>query len=221
MSTQQLSLSMVLATMVFSVALELKLADFTRVAQQPRAVACGRVPQFVLLPVGTWLATLVLDLPPNVEAAMILVAACPGGSLSNVVTHFGRSNTALSVSISAVAAVLPLFLTPFNFTWVRDCASDKLTLERSVEMMTSRNARYLGLKDRGTIGVGQRADLNLIEPQRLSVGVPALVRDLPAGGKRFLQKGLGYLGTWVAGQCVQRDGEVTAARPGRLVRAGR
>ena len=118
MTTQQLILSAVLATMVFSVALELKLADFTRVAQQPHAVVCGLIPQFVLLPVGTWLATLVLDLPPNVEAAMILVAACPGGSLSNVVTHFGRGNTALSVSISAVAAVLAPFLTPFNFTWM-------------------------------------------------------------------------------------------------------
>ena len=117
MTTQQLVLSLVLETMVFPVALELKLADFTRVAQQPRAVVSGLIPQFVLLPVGTWLATLVLGLPPNIEAAMILVAACQGGSLSNVITHFGRGNTALSVSISAVAAVLALFLTPFNFTW--------------------------------------------------------------------------------------------------------
>ena len=86
-------------------------------------------------------------------------------------------------------------------------------------MLTGRNARYLGLADRGTIGIGQRADLNLIDPQRLNVGVPALVRDLPAGGRRFLQKGVGYLGTWVGGQAVQRDGQITAARPGRLVRA--
>jgi bile acid:Na+ symporter, BASS family len=118
MSAQQLILSLVLGTMVFAVALELRVADFTRVARAPRAVAAGLVPQFVLLPVATWLATLVLDLPPNVEAAMILVACCPGGSLSNVVTHFGRGNTALSVSISAVAAVMALVLTPFNFTWM-------------------------------------------------------------------------------------------------------
>ncbi len=118
MTTQQLLLSLVLATMVFSVALELKVADFARVAQAPRAVVAGLLPQFVLLPVATWLATLVLHLPPNVEAAMILVACCPGGSLSNVVTHYGRGNTALSVSISAVAAVMALFLTPFNFSWM-------------------------------------------------------------------------------------------------------
>jgi BASS family bile acid:Na+ symporter len=118
MSTQQLILSLVLATMVFSVALELRLDDFKRVAQTPKAVICGLIPQFILLPVGTWLATLVLDLPSNIEAAMILVAACPGGSLSNVVTHLGRGNTALSVSVSAVASVIALFATPFNFSWM-------------------------------------------------------------------------------------------------------
>ena len=118
MSTQQLILSLVLATMGFSVALELRLDDFKRVAQTPKAVICGLIPQFILLPVGTWLATLVLDLPSNIEAAMILVAACPGGSLSNVVTHLGRGNTALSVSVSAVASVIALFATPFNFSWM-------------------------------------------------------------------------------------------------------
>lgn len=118
MTAQQLALSLVLAVMVFTVALELRVADFKGVAQMPRAVIAGLVPQFVLLPVGTWLATLALDLPPNTEAAMILVACCPGGSLSNYVTHYGRGNTALSISISAVAALLALVLTPFNFAWM-------------------------------------------------------------------------------------------------------
>lgn len=118
MNTTQIVLSLVLALMVFSVALELKVADFKRVAESPKSVICGLIPQFILLPVGTWLATLVLDLPPNIEAAMILVAACPGGSLSNFVTHFGRGNTALSVSISAVASILALVLTPFHFSWM-------------------------------------------------------------------------------------------------------
>jgi N-acyl-D-aspartate/D-glutamate deacylase len=56
---------------------------------------------------------------------------------------------------------------------------------------------------------------------RLSVGMPQLVRDLPAGGKRFLQKAEGYIGTWVAGQAVIREGGITGARPGRLVRMAR
>ncbi len=103
--------------------------------------------------------------------------------------------------------------------WARDTGN--LPLPDAVQLLTQRNARYLGLADRGMLAVGQRADLNLIDPQRLAVGTPRLVRDLPAGGKRFLQIGEGYLGTWVAGQAVQRDGAVNAARPGRLVRMGR
>ncbi len=118
MTTTQLILSLVLATMVFSVALELRIADFRRVAQTPRAVVAGLIPQFVLLPGATWGVTMLLDLPPATEAAMILVACCPGGALSNVITHLGRGNTALSVSISAVASLLALVLTPLNFTWM-------------------------------------------------------------------------------------------------------
>lgn len=79
MNTQQLVLSLVLATMVFSVALELKVADFARIAQTPRSVVAGLVPQFLLLP---------------------------------VVTHHGRGNTALSVSVSVVAAVMALLAVP-------------------------------------------------------------------------------------------------------------
>lgn len=101
--------------MVFSGALELKVDHFWRVAKTPKAVVFGLIPQFILLPVGRWLATLALDLPANVEAAMILVAACPGGSVSNVITHFWRGNTALSVSASAVASIIALFTPPFNF----------------------------------------------------------------------------------------------------------
>lgn len=118
MTLDQFALSLVLALMVFSVALDLRWGDFQRVAQVPRAVLCGLIPQFILLPVATWLATLALNLPPNIEAAMLLVAACPGGSLSNVVTHVGRGNTALSVSISALASLLALVLTPLNFSWM-------------------------------------------------------------------------------------------------------
>jgi N-acyl-D-aspartate/D-glutamate deacylase len=103
--------------------------------------------------------------------------------------------------------------------WVRDRAGgEKLPLELAVEMLSRRNARYLGLHDRGTLAVGQRADINVVDPQRLGVGAPRLVTDLPAGGKRFLQKAEGYIGTWVHGRAAQREGEVTAARAGRLVR---
>ncbi|MEP6791697.1 MAG: amidohydrolase family protein [Ramlibacter sp.] len=102
--------------------------------------------------------------------------------------------------------------------WVRDRVEGKLPLGRAVEMMSRRNANYLGLHDRGTIAPGMRADINVVDPQRLAVGMPRLVNDLPAGGKRFVQKAEGYIGTWVNGRAVTRNGQLTEARPGRLVR---
>ena len=102
--------------------------------------------------------------------------------------------------------------------WV---AKGHMTLAQAVQMLSSRNTDYLGLRDRGRIGVGQRADLNLIDPSRLALPKPQLLRDLPAGGKRFVQTAVGYVGSWVEGQCVQRESVITDARPGRLVRSGR
>jgi bile acid:Na+ symporter, BASS family len=134
MTASQLALSLILAIMVFAIALELRVADFRRVALAPKPVIVGLIPQFILLPVFTWLATLLLDLPANVEAAMLLVAACPGGSLSNVITHFGRGNTALSVSISAVAAVVALVATPFNFAWMIQHNSATAAWMRSLDI---------------------------------------------------------------------------------------
>lgn len=145
------------------------------------------------------------------------------GSLDAVRQMLGhpRALFGLGDAGAHVGTVCDASFSTFMLThWVQHRAQDRLALEQAVEMMTSRNARYLGLADRGLLAPGLRADINVIDPARLSVGVPKLVRDLPAGGKRFLQKAQGYIGTWVAGQCVAREGEVTAARPGRLVRAG-
>jgi bile acid:Na+ symporter, BASS family len=112
---QQNILLMVLGVMVFAVSLDLKLSDFKYVAMHPQAVGMGLIAQFLLLPWATLALTLALDLPAPVEAAMLLVACCPGGALSNVITYFGRGNLALSLSISAVSNVLALLLTPLNF----------------------------------------------------------------------------------------------------------
>jgi N-acyl-D-aspartate/D-glutamate deacylase len=132
-----------------------------------------------------------------------------------------RALAGLSDAGAHVGTVCDASFPTFMLThWVRDRAAGRLPLERAVEMLSSRNARHLGLGDRGLVAPGRRADLNVIDPQRLRLTVPQLVRDLPAGGKRFLQRAEGYVGTWVAGEPVQREGVVTAARPGRLVRAG-
>lgn len=118
MSSSQILLNAVLFAMIYSVALELKPGDFVRVAKRPLPVIAGLVAQFMLLPVATFIATLILELPANIEAGMLLVASCPCGSLSNFVTHYSRGNTALSVSITAVANVVALLMTPTNFAWM-------------------------------------------------------------------------------------------------------
>ena len=91
----------------------------------------------------------------------------------------------------------------------------RIPLPQVVEMLTRRNANHMGLTDRGVIGVGMKADLNLVDLERLSLPMPRIVRDLPAGGRRLIQKAEGYLATFVSGQAVTENGEITAARPGR------
>jgi BASS family bile acid:Na+ symporter len=129
---QQAILVAVLAAMVYTVSLDLRVADFRYVAQHPLAVGIGLLAQFALLPGATLLLTLFLDLPPATEAAMMLVAACPGGALSNVVTAFGRGNLALSLSISAVSSLLALVLTPLNFALMIAANPDTAAWARSI-----------------------------------------------------------------------------------------
>jgi N-acyl-D-aspartate/D-glutamate deacylase len=105
--------------------------------------------------------------------------------------------------------------------WARDREKARFCIERAVQMLTSDTAKFVGLNDRGVIAVGKKADLNVIELDKLSLSRPALVRDLPAGGRRLLQAVEGYLATIVSGEVTRRGGEATAARPGRIVRAGR
>ena len=86
-------------------------------------------------------------------------------------------------------------------------------------MLTADAADYLGLSDRGRIAIGQKADFNIIDYDALSLGVPVMVKDLPAGGQRLLQPVTGYKAVIVSGEAVVVDDEVTDARPGKLVRS--
>jgi len=103
--------------------------------------------------------------------------------------------------------------------WTRDrTRGPKLALADVVRMQTRDTARLLGLHDRGLVAPGYRADLNVIDYDRLALHAPQVAYDLPAGGRRLIQKASGYVATVVAGQVTYRDGEATAALPGRLVR---
>jgi N-acyl-D-aspartate/D-glutamate deacylase len=104
--------------------------------------------------------------------------------------------------------------------WARDRPEGRLELERIVRMQARDTARYIGLKDRGTLAVGQRADINVIDFDKLRLRRPRLVADLPAGGKRLLQDAEGYRATFVRGVPIVEDDRLTGQRPGRLARLG-
>jgi N-acyl-D-aspartate/D-glutamate deacylase len=103
--------------------------------------------------------------------------------------------------------------------WVRDRKrGPKLPLPMVIEAMTRRTAQLVGLNDRGILAPGYRADINIIDIERLRLGSPYIIRDLPAGGRRLMQDAQGYRATIVNGVVTYRGGKPTGALPGRLVR---
>ena len=106
--------------------------------------------------------------------------------------------------------------------WARDRhRGPKFSLEYVVRKQTMDTATLFGLSDRGVIQVGKKADINVIDMDALRLGVPKMVHDLPAGGRRLLQGATGYDATIVSGVVTRRHGVDTGARPGRLVRGVR
>jgi N-acyl-D-aspartate/D-glutamate deacylase len=103
--------------------------------------------------------------------------------------------------------------------WSRECGrSDGFDLSWLIKRQTSDTARTVGLLDRGVIAPGMKADLNVIDVAKLALPAPRMTFDLPAGGKRLLQKAEGYRATVLSGVVTYRAGEATGALPGRLVR---
>lgn len=102
--------------------------------------------------------------------------------------------------------------------WARDRAHGRMPVEDIVHRMTGATAALTGLTDRGIIAPGLRADLNVIDFAHLALAAPEIVHDMPAGGRRLVQRASGYCATLVKGEVVYRHGEPTGALPGRLVR---
>lgn len=103
--------------------------------------------------------------------------------------------------------------------WTRDrVRGEKLPLEYIVKRQTSETAAMYGLRDRGIVAPGYRADLNLIDYERLAFKKPEMVWDLPAQGRRLVQDAVGYLATVCAGEVIVENGTPTGAMPGKLVR---
>ncbi|WP_298533244.1 bile acid:sodium symporter family protein [uncultured Algibacter sp.] len=108
-------LNIALAVVMFGVALGITLDDFKVLVKQPKLLLIGVLSQFILLPLVTFVFVILVNPQPSIALGMFMVAACPGGNISNFMSHLAKGNTALSVSLTAFATFLAIFMTPFNF----------------------------------------------------------------------------------------------------------
>jgi BASS family bile acid:Na+ symporter len=110
-------LNITIAFIMFGVALQIKVEHFKRLAQNPRSTIIGFISQFVLLPAVTCAIAILLRkyITPTIGLGMILVASCPGGNISNFISSLAKGNVALSVSLTAIATLAAIILTPLNF----------------------------------------------------------------------------------------------------------
>ncbi|MDX1476770.1 MAG: bile acid:sodium symporter family protein [Saprospiraceae bacterium] len=113
-------LNLCLAFIMFGVALDMRISDFKRIAEYPRAVAIGLTSQLLLLPLFTVALIKVWGPYPSIALGLIMIAACPGGNISNFAVHLGRGNAALSVTMTSVVTLGAIVLTPLSFAlWSR------------------------------------------------------------------------------------------------------
>ena len=112
-------------------------------------------------------------------------------------------------------ASYPTFLLTY---WTRDRDGPRLSIPQAVRALTSRPAETMGLRDRGRIAPGYKADINIIDLNALHLHAPQVRYDLPGGGRRLDQKATGFVATIVSGEVIRRSDDATGARPGRLVR---
>lgn len=108
------AIAVILIGMMFTVALSLKLEDFNAVRRQPVQILGGVAAQILGLPLVTMGLILIISPPASVALGMIIVASCPGGNVSNILTHFARGNTAYSVSLTAISSVTSAIVTPIS-----------------------------------------------------------------------------------------------------------
>lgn len=127
-------MNITLAFIMFGVALELKLSSFKKILFNPKSAIIGSVSQFVLLPAVSFIFVFLLQPTPSVALGMILVASCPGGNISNFMSVLAKGNTALSVSLTAIATVAAVFMTPLNFAFWGGLYNASSPLLRPIEI---------------------------------------------------------------------------------------
>ena len=143
-------------------------------------------------------------------------------NLDNTLTMMRNPNTLFGLSDGGahVGAICDVSVPTYMLThWCRDrTRGERLDLPFVVKSQTKDTAEAIGLRDRGVVAPGYKADVNVIDFERLRLKPPHMVYDLPSGARRLMQEAEGYVVTIASGQVIYRDGEPTGALPGRLVR---
>jgi bile acid:Na+ symporter, BASS family len=115
-----------LAASMLGMGLTLSLEDFKRIGKMPGSVALGFVSQYTIMPLCGWLIATVLQLEPGLAVGIILVASCPGGMASNMITYLARANVALSVVLTLASTMLAFFMTP---AWTSALAGSRVSVD--------------------------------------------------------------------------------------------
>ncbi len=127
-------LNAVLGFLMFGIALDTRVEDFKRVARMPWAMTVGIAAQFIVLPAVTYVLTLLLGVGPSIALGMILVACCPPGNVSNILTHRARGNVALSVSMTAISNAIAIVVMPLNFAFWGSLHPDASALLKTIAL---------------------------------------------------------------------------------------
>lgn len=127
-------LNIAIAIIMFGVALGITLDDFKRLFQNPKIVFVGVLSQFILLPAFTFLAILLIKPHPSFALGMMMIAACPGGNVSNFFSKMAGGNAALSVSLTAFATLICIVMTPFNLQFWGSLYEPTNIILKSVEL---------------------------------------------------------------------------------------
>ena len=138
-------LNIALAFVMFGIALSIDWRDFKPVVLKPKALIVGVASQFLIFPLISFLLVLFLNPAPSIALGMILVAACPGGNISNFITHFSRGNDALSVSLTAIATLLAVVMTPLNLAFWGNLYEPTSVILKSVSVEPIEMVKLVGL----------------------------------------------------------------------------
>ncbi len=127
-------LNFALGFIMFSIALSINRKDFSELITRPKSVIAGLLSQFIFLPLVTFLLILILKPNEGFALGMLLVAACPGGNISNYVTFLSNGNTALSITLTSAATLLAVIFTPFNFSFYAEWYAGNTMQENAIQL---------------------------------------------------------------------------------------